>query len=343
MKINLIYNLVFIAFMTILCFGCNSHSTPESETGFDQAYGNPTIMRGMNLGNALESPLPWEWGVTIQPEYFDVIKDAGFDTVRIPVRFSSHTTPAAPFIVDTEFMLLVDQIVNQGLTVGLTVILDFHHYDELMADTPRQRERFLAIWEYLADHYQNYPAALYFEILNEPSRNLDASTWNELANDCIHIIRQSNPNRPILIGGIDYNSIDSLELLSLPSDKNLMAVFHFYDPFEFTHQSAAWVDGSDAWLNTTWNASNAEKQAISEQLDQAAAWSENNQIPLVMTEFGSIAGGDASSRQRWTQFMVQEAKKHNIGWVYWDFCAEFRVYDCEQGLWDEILLGTFIN
>lgn len=329
--------------MALLCFSCNSHKSSSSAVNASQAFGSPIIKRGMNLGNALEAPVPGEWGVTIQPEYFEVIKKSGLDTVRIPVRFSAHAHTDPPYLLDPEFMQMVDLVIHQAFDAGLNVILDFHHFDELTTDPAGQHERFLAIWDQLADHYQEYPDNLYFEILNEPCQNLDAKTWNELATECIRVIRESNPDRLILAGGIDYNSIESLDLLSLPDDKNLLAVFHFYYPFEFTHQGAAWAEGSNEWIGTTWEATSEEMLAITEQLDRAAAWSASKQIPLIMGEFGSISSADAESRQRWTEFVRREAEKRNIGWLYWEFCSGFGIYDREQQSWDLDMLNALTS
>jgi endoglucanase len=307
------------------------------------AFGDSEIQRGMNLGNALDAPAPGEWGVTIQPAYFKAIRDAGFDTVRIPVRFSAYTDAQPPYPIEEDFMQLVDTAVRQALSQGLIVILDLHHYEEIMQDPLGQRERFLALWDQIALHFQDFSPNLYFEILNEPNHALDAITWNVLLEDCIRVIRESNPQRKLLVGSVDYNDIDSLEKLTLPQDENLMAVVHFYLPFEFTHQGADWVDGSERWIGRTWEGTAVEKVMITHQLDRAVAWSERRNVPLVVTEFGSIRGADAASRQRCTAFFAQETEKRNLGWVYWEFCSEFGVYNCEQNEWDESMLEALID
>ncbi len=50
---------------------------------------NQKLGRGVNLGNALDAPQEGEWGLTLRSELFDMIKEAGFDSVRIPVRWES--------------------------------------------------------------------------------------------------------------------------------------------------------------------------------------------------------------------------------------------------------------
>ena len=329
--------------MAIQSCGNNTQNNSSDSSVESRAFGTSAAMQGINLGNALDSPTPGEWGLTIQPQYFESIKDAGFNAVRIPVRFSAHADNDFPYLIDPDFMLLVDSVVRQGLSNGLIVILDMHHYDEIMLDPASQRDRYLAMWKQLAEYFEGFSSNLYFEILNEPNGQMDAATWNALSADCIQTIRESNPKRRLLAGGVDYNSIDALEQLVLPADKNLTAVVHFYLPFEFTHQGASWVEGSTQWIGTTWDENPAEQQAITTQLDRAAAWSMQNQIPLVMTEFGSISSADAASRQRWTAFLARETEKRNIGWFYWEFCSEFGVYACEQGQWDPDMLEALIN
>ena len=328
---------------SILTAACTAHKpqTPPLQTV--QAVGLTAIQRGINIGNALEAPIPGSWGVEIQPVLFDEIEQAGFDTVRIPVRFSAHAAETPPYLLDEQFMLLVDRIIHQALAKDLTVILDFHHYEEMMRDPVSHSQRFLAIWRQLAERYQHQPDQLYFELLNEPSGQVDAQTWNILLSDAITVIRTSNPNRLLIVGGVNHNHIQSLEALRLPEDSRLMATFHFYEPFEFTHQGAGWVAGSAEWRGTTWSGTLEDKRSIQSQLDQAARWSEQHHVSLVLGEFGVIASADIASRRRWTAFVACETEKRNIAWIYWDLCAEFRVLDCHSLQWDDDLLSSLIR
>ena len=139
---------------------------PKVADPFEQ---NRRLGRGVNLGNALEAPQEGEWGVTLREEYFQLIKDAGFDAVRIPIRWSAHAAPTAPYTIDASFFERVDWAVDQAFSRGLLVVVNVHHYEEIMQDPQEHRERFLALWEQIADHYRAYPADLLFEVLNEPN------------------------------------------------------------------------------------------------------------------------------------------------------------------------------
>jgi endoglucanase len=40
--------------------------------------------------------------------------------------------------------------------------------------------------------------------------------------------------------------------------------------------------------------------------------------------------------------MARQAEKRNIAWLYWQFCSDFGVYDCQQDCWDDDLLNALI-
>src|SRR5215475_9992262 len=74
------------------------------------------ISRGVNFGNALEAPNEGEWGVTIKEEYFDAIAKAGFNSVRVPIRWSAHAEKEAPYTIDAKFFARIDWVIEQALS-----------------------------------------------------------------------------------------------------------------------------------------------------------------------------------------------------------------------------------
>ncbi len=307
------------------------HPTPNLREDVD---ADIHILRGINLGNALEAPIPGDWGVTIKEAYFQTIREAGFNAVRIPVCFSEHLGRGPEYLINNIFFNQVDEVIAWGLESGLIVILELHNFPELMANPIDEKEKFLAIWKQISERYQHMPPTLFFELLNEPHQNLDSQLWNQLIKDSIHLVREKNENRKILIEGVNYSDYASLSMLDLPKDDNLIATFHFYDPFDFTHQGASWVAGSSAWLGTTWQGTQSEKQEITQMLDLVVSWSNSHQIPLIMGEFGVINKADPTSRVNWIQTIAFEAEKRNISWFYWGFCSNFGIYDCQNETWD---------
>lgn len=298
---------------------------------------NRRLGRGVNLGNALEAPKEGEWGVTLEEGFFKTIKDGGFDSIRVPIRWNAHADAETPYTIAPAFFERVDWVVENALQQGLVVILDFHHYLELMEDPQEHQARFLSIWDQVARRYQQAPDSVYFELLNEPNGNISGD-WNDILNEAIQVVRASNPRRTIIVGPVNWNSISSLDTLELPEqDRNLIVTFHYYQPFSFTHQGAEWAENSDAWLGTTWTGTRTEKFGIDRELDMAMRWADQYSRPLFMGEFGAYNKADMDSRALWTSYMARAAEQRRFSWAYWEFCAGFGVYDKAAQKWVEPL------
>ncbi|MCJ7776921.1 MAG: glycoside hydrolase family 5 protein [Sedimentisphaerales bacterium] len=304
---------------------------------------NKRIGRGINLGNALDAPNEGEWGVTLKEEYFKIIKEAGFDSVRIPIRWSAHALENAPYTIEKSFFDRVDWAIENALKNDLYVILNIHHYLEIMEDPANHQERFYALWEQIAEHYKDYPDSVLFELINEPDGKL-SRVWNETFKKALAIVRKSNPHRTVVIDPAEDSVIKLLKKLDIPKEeRDVIVSVHYYTPLEFTHQGAEWVgEKSTAWLGTTWTGTEKEKVAITKAFDEAAAWSKENNRPINLGEFGVYEKADMDSRANWTEFVVKSAVERGWSFSYWEFCSGFGAYDQETNTWRKPLLNALI-
>ena len=319
-------------------------STPPRQARDDLAFARQARLgRGVNLGNALEAPTEGEWGVTLQAEYFQLIQQQGFQSVRIPIRWSAHAAAEAPYTIDPAFFERIDWAVQQAAHNDLAVILDMHHNYEYMADPDGQKARFVALWQQIAEHYASAPETVYFELLNEPDNQVQPEQWNVALGEALQVVRASNPDRTVIVGPVFWNSLDHLSELKLPEqDRNLIVTFHFYEPFEFTHQGAEWSPDSDQWLGTTWTGSAGEMAKLQTRLNTAAAWGASHQRPLLLGEFGAYSKADMDSRATWTAAVARQAEARGIVWSYWEFCSGFGIYDPVAKTWREPLVKALI-
>lgn len=305
---------------------------------------NKKLGRGINLGNALEAPKEGEWGVTLKAEYFKAIKDAGFDTVRLPVRWSAHAKVDAPYTLDPKFAVRVDWAIDQALSNKLNIIVNVHHYDGIDTDPDKHLPRLIGLWEQIAARYKDRPAGVYFELLNEPHDKLTEDKWNAAIGPLLHAVRKTNPSRPVIVGPGSWNAIWALDKLQLPKDdRHLILTVHFYDPFEFTHQGAPWAKGADKWKGRKWTGSDSEMAAIRKQFDKAAAWAKQRGLPVFLGEFGAYQVADMESRARWTRFVAREAEKRGFSWAYWEFCSGFGAYDPQAEAWRQPLKAALVD
>jgi len=300
--------------------------------------------RGVNLGNALDAPREGEWGFRLQAEYFPLIKAAGFQSIRLPVRWSAHAGTEPPYTLDQVFLKRVRWAVDAALAEDLAVVLNVHHYNELMQDPGAHEPRLQALWQQIAAHFQDHDGRLSFELLNEPHDKLTPVRWQDMLGELLATVRASNPERIVLIGAGDWNGLRALAELKLPAeDRRLIATFHYYLPFEFTHQGASWVEGSDRWRGRTWTAEPDEVATLERDFDRVAAWSKDHERPVYLGEFGAYSAAPAASRATWTRAVARAAEARGWGWSYWEFGSGFGVYDPRKNAWHDDLKAALLD
>jgi endoglucanase len=298
--------------------------------------------RGINFGNALDVPPGGhDRGFRLRERHFDEVRAAGFGTVRLPVRWSAYAQRARPFTIAPEFFARVDRAVDQALRRDLNVVINVHHYHELNEAPGEHAARFVALWRQIARRFAERPDRLVFELLNEPRGAMTADRWNALVPAALAAVRESDPGRTVIVGSVQMNDIAALSRLELPDDERVMATVHYYAPFEFTHQGAPWVEGSQPWLGTTWGDA-ADLDAVRRDLTEAAGWARRRGVPLFIGEFGAYEQADAASRIRWTAFVRRQAERLGLGWAYWDFATDFGAYRLGSGTWRKPLLDALL-
>jgi len=352
MRINLIFKLIF-AFLIVITISylyvAKYYKSAEEQHASAYAMATANAMgQGINLGDFYETPYAdGELRLKLQPDYINVIANAGFKTVRIPVRWSNHASVDGAARIDEVFASKVEQTVDAFLAKGMYVVLNMHHYRQLDGDELREHEqsvnpdllqmRFLNMWEQIATRYAKKSPRLIFELYNEPHNQLN-NDWNQLAQAGLAVVRKSNPKRLVMIGPAHWNSAYYLNELVLPQDADLIVTIHNYEPFEFTHQGAEWVDSK---LSTGITCCDAKQEARAvSKLEVAYRWKLEKGYPVWLGEFGAYSKADLNSRMRFNQMMVKAAAERNINWAYWEFASGFGLYDSTEKKWREGLLQS---
>ena len=194
---------------------CISSKGADFETATD-AVKNMGV--GWNLGNTLDSnsgdinnmwiecftsrtPSDYEtaWRQVITtPELIKMMKDAGFNAIRLPVTWYPHmeaTFNSVKYVSSTQtltpwdrtndpigtkiqkaWMQRVHEVVDYVISQGMYCILNIHH-DTGSANTAwliasesdyaQQKDCFMAIWQQIAEDFKDYDEHLLFEGYNE--------------------------------------------------------------------------------------------------------------------------------------------------------------------------------
>lgn len=321
-----VYFCILIAALMLSCEKSESkpvyHSDRETATEINRRLG-----RGINIGNTFEAQPSWQ--SSFDADDFREIAELGFTHVRIPICWEreDRSKSTSPYTIYAEFLDTIRFVVDAALKNKLHIIINMHHHDALMADPQGQKARFLSQWQQIANYFKDYPDSLLFEILNEPHDKLTPALWNEFSEEALRTIRKTNPRRCVLLGTAEWGGVSGLKYLSIPSDEYLILTIHYYNPFQFTHQGAEWVEGSEAWLGTKWNDTPEERKAVKEDFKLALQVSKTKNIPVHIGEFGAYSKADMESRVRWTRFLSRWFEQQSFSWAYWEWNAGFGIYD----------------
>ena len=326
--------------------------TPRTIVPVDYTQGrimNARIGKGINLGNSWDSDgnrLDSSWGNYIRDYDFPFIKKAGFNSVRIPVRWqrnSDYTTHT----VDQRRLDGVKEDIQLAIDQGLVVIVNFHHYVQLNCaggggqgctydSTAYETEKthFLGMWAQVAQEMDAFPdSMLVLEILNEPTIS-DADRVDKLMNDAYQVIRSVTKTKTIMFESYHSAKFEELNILHLPADGNIIYSGHYYEPYGFSHQGHSFACKGDATYN------NDAFDDLSKYVKQAKALYPDvngvDQIPMNMGEFG-ISGGteyankntckegeslpSAKMKAQWAQLSIRAAETYGISWNYWGFTS----------------------
>lgn len=294
-----------------------------------KAKVGPTLPVGkcVNLSNTLEAPKEGDWGATFQDDDFRIISKAGFRTVRIPVRWSTHAQATPPYTIDPAFLARVHHVVDLAIASRLNVILNVHHYQELMTEPAGNADRFAGIWRQVAASFASAPASVWFELLNEPENKLNDSNLPAILRPALAAVRVTNPTRPVLIGGQSWSSLASLDTLKLPDDPYVVPTFHYYEPFAFSSQGADWMPNPPPFGRTYGSA--ADKKQLDADLQRVRAYMTRTGRVPVLGEYGAQDDARLPLKQRFRYYHTISAAfaSQGIQSCTWGYRSGFKLRD----------------
>ncbi len=328
--------LIFSALFCFLFFGAGAQHIFQI---------NEKLGQGVNMGNMFEAPSEAEWGNPYRDDYFPKIAGLGFNHVRIPTRWDTpdRALQSEPYTINPYFLLRMKKVVDDALAVNLYVILNMHHHEEIFLNPEAVKPRFLSQWQQIASYFKNYDDRLLFEVMNEPHDKLTPDLWNVFFADALKEIRKTNPTRVVLMGMANYGGLSGAPFLKPPDDPNIILSVHYYDPFNFTHQGAEWVEGANAWLGTTWDNNNLQQKDIINQFQFLESLAGELHLPIHVGEFGAYSKADFTSRILWTSFLARWFESKNWSWAYWEFSAGFGFFDPITNVFNNDLVNALLK
>ncbi len=274
-----------------LCVGCTV--TPPTAEELDSPTAKEVadgMNLGINLGNTFESsfvddktgwvgiagkntPESYEtmWGaVPTTRECIEGMKEAGFDTVRIPVYWGNMMENDGKWRVNKDYLARVREVVDYAMDADLYVVVNMHHFDEFVVrryEAEEAAEIFRTVWTQVAKEFKKYDYRLVFEGYNEnmgggrldengevQDRSLeDAYELTNLCNqafvDAVRATGGNNSQRVLIASGY-WTNVDKTTApeFVMPTDTvpdRLMVSVHYLDNNMYWSKNI----GNQKWLD----------------------------------------------------------------------------------------------
>lgn len=327
-------------------------------TGFEHGMG----MGGWLTNYKRFGVLPENMRLTVTEgdlEHFDsyiterdiaYVASLGMDHIRLG--FDQLVMEEKPFVYRERTFLCIDRFIEWCEKNGLGIVLNMHkalgnycdvkEERELLEDAELQ-ERFIAMWVYFEKRYAGKPNVI-FELLNEV-RNVPPDKWNSLAERTVNAIRAENPLRRIIIGSTCWNSPSTLSKLRLYDDENIIYTFHFYEPFEFTHQRGV-LQPPCAYYNREMpypgdieryrdfrrfvygeenpypNFTEVNKEMLRTMLKPALDFADSHPDKILwLGEFGTIRHAGIKYREAWMRDVIDIVSEKGIPYCVWNYLS----------------------
>ena len=329
----------------------SSSETPSDLQDISGLEFAQMIKVGWNIGNSFDaSDCTWvsdemlyesAWNGDMNTKsHIQMLKDAGFNAVRIPVSWHNHVSDN--YSISEKWLARVNEVVDWCLESGMFVILNIHHDNSTQFMFPQnqyleQSKNYISsIWRQLAFHFKDYDERLVFEVMNEPRLIGHNNEWwldennadcqeavrciNEINQVGVNTIRAAggfNKTRFIMCPGYDASADGALTSgFVLPTDpvsnnSRIIVSVHAYTPYEFALQ-----DGGTA----QWSSSNpSDLQNMTGFMDRLYEKYVSKGTAVIIGEFGARNKNDnTAARADFAKTYVSEARKRGIPCFWWD-------------------------
>jgi endoglucanase len=289
------------------------------------------------------------------------IKKIGFDHIRAIVKpglMVDFSNPAAISGKSLDALdTLVRNCVSQHVGIILAVGLEEGRFVGKLDKDDDFVAKFADFWRALAKHYtaSEYPSdSVFFEILNEPGLNepgLTDKQWYGIQAKLADAIRESAKENTILATGAQKSDVFGLLALQAYHLGNVIYLFHYYEPYSFTHQGEDWNPNYAQFLKgghvkypyVSKSAKEAASQVpdLAERLDAlhdmelstkdrieadigaVAEWAKRRGVTVMSDEFGVIRTDvNPKDRAHWVKDVRTLLEKQEIGWTFWDYSSD---------------------
>lgn len=311
------------------------------------------ITIGWNIGNTMEaSGGETAWGnPLISPALIQLVKENGFNAVRIPCSFNQYMENAATAKIEEAWLDRIKTVIQYCVDNDVYAILNIHwdggwlenNVTEAAQEANNAKQK--AFWEQIATHLRDFDEHLLFAGTNEP--NVENATQMAVLNtylqtfiDAVRSTGGKNAYRTLVVQG-PSTDIEKTHLLmtTLPVDvveNRMMAEVHYYTPWNFCGMTEDaswgkmfyyWGEGNHSTTDPTRNATYGEEATVDYNFSLMLSQFAQKGIPVVLGEYSAtrrsaLTGEDLelhlASRAHFNYYVTKMAKANGMIPFYWD-------------------------
>lgn len=348
---------------------------------------NSQVKAGWNLGNQFECSAPGQDGESMQIGVFDnhlnaetawgnpkvtkktikAVRDAGFDAIRIPVRWQCHITNPTAMSIDKQWMARIKEVVGWCLDNDMKVIINTHH-DKWLEGRPysqykdENNQKLALLWMNIASEFAQYDYRVAFAGTNEvhvkdnwgkPSKeNLEVqNSYNQTFIDVVRATGGNNAQRHLIVQtyvcnpdfGIDNNDFIIPTDIEGNGNKYMSVEFHYYTPWDYAGECKYYFWGEP--YKQYGEASPSNEKTMSDFFDRVASTWAAKGLGVVIGEWGvtdHYKGGQTDiiheNMTYYCRFLTSEARKRGFSTFVWDNNSfgngseKFGIFDRKDGM-----------
>lgn len=324
---------------------------------------------GINLGNTMEAygrislgteaPVSgyetfWSQPVTTQ-EMITGMKNAGFDTLRIPVAWTNAMNyESGDYTIREDYLNRVEEIINYALNENMYVVIN-DHWDGSWwgmfgsaSEETRQKawDLYTSMWTQIAERYKEYSDYLIFESANEELGNrlndtdVAADSGTLSADECyemtlkinqkfVDIVRGTggnNESRFLLIAGyntdVDMTTDDRYIMPTDPANEvnKLILSVHYYTPWGYCGNESLSLWGT----KRNYGEMNSLLESLTKFTDQGYG--------IIIGEYGVLVKSDGTLKKNAALYyknFLDNCDLYNFCPLLWDCNNLYNRQDCK--------------
>jgi endoglucanase len=269
---------------------------------------------------------------------FQILREWGFDFVRIPMTYWCWADPKAWLVLKEDELKHVDGVVEFGKQYGVHVNLNLHRAPGYCVNPPDERlslwkdeealEACAFHWAHFAKRYKGIPnTRLSFDLLNEPPK-IEEDVYVRVVNRLVGAIRKEDPDRLIIADGLQWGRVPVHGLADLGVGQSTRG----YDPFPLTHYKAGWVNGSDKWPEPTWPFRENPKTKEDLRRERIEPWKKlaEKGVGVHVGEWGFFNKTPHAVGLAWMRDVLSLWQEAGWGWSLWNLRGSFGVMDSSR-------------